>query len=123
MLSDTVKEGKAFTLNNIYFDQNRADLKEESKVVLDEFAEYLKENKNIVIEIQGHTDDAGQPNDNQNLSSDRAFTVFEYLRNIGVSKEQIAGHKGYGESKPVASNDTEEGRAKNRRTEFLIVSK
>ena len=54
--SDSIKEGKAFTLNNIYFDLNKADIKEESKVVLDEFAEYMKENKNIVIEIQGHTD-------------------------------------------------------------------
>ena len=123
MVTDSVQTGKPYTLNNIYFDQNRADLKEESKIVLDEFAEYLKENKSIVIEIYGHTDDAGKPNDNQNLSSDRAFTVFEYLRALGVSKEQIAGHKGFGESKPVGTNDTEEGRAKNRRTEFLIVSK
>lgn len=123
MQSDTVKEGKAFTLNNIYFDQNRAELKNESKIVLDEFAQYMKDNKNIVIQIHGHTDDAGQPNDNQNLSTDRAFTVFEYLRSIGVGKEQIAAHKGFGESKPVAANDTDEGRAKNRRTEFLIVGK
>ncbi len=121
--SDSVVEGKAFTLNNIYFDQNRAELKEESKIVLDEFASYLKENKSIIIQIHGHTDNAGQPNDNQNLSADRAFTVFEYLRNAGVNKEQISAHKGFGESKPVASNDTEEGRAKNRRTEFLIVGK
>jgi len=119
--SDSIKKGKAFTLNNIYFDHNRADLKQESKIVLDEFAEYLKENKNVVIEIHGHTDNAGQPNDNQNLSSERAFTVFEHLRSIGVAKTQISGHKGFGESKPVATNDTEEGRAKNRRTEFLIV--
>lgn len=123
MKSDSVKEGKAFTLNNIYFDQNRADLKAESKIVLDEFASYLKENQDIAIEIHGHTDDAGLPNDNQNLSTDRAFTVFEYLREQGVNKEQIKGHKGFGESRPVSSNDSEEGKAMNRRTEFLIVGK
>lgn len=123
MQSDSIKEGKAFTLNNIYFDQNRAEIKNESKIVLDEFAQYMKDNKNIVIAIHGHTDDAGQPNDNQNLSTDRAFTVFEYLRAVGVAKEQIASHKGFGESKPIATNNTEENRAKNRRTEFLIVGK
>lgn len=123
MKTDSVKTGKPYTLNNIYFDQNRTEVKNESKIVLDEFALYMKENKSIVIEIHGHTDDAGQPNDNQNLSADRAFTIFEYLRAAGVGKEQISGHKGFGESKPVATNNTEEGRAKNRRTEFLIVGK
>ncbi len=122
MKTDSVKVGKPYTLNNIYFDQNRADLFEESKIVLKEFANYLKENTKIVIEIHGHTDDAGSPNDNQNLSTDRAFTVFEYLRSLGVNKKQISAHKGFGESKPVATNDTEEGKAKNRRTEFLIVA-
>ncbi|MBI4930412.1 MAG: OmpA family protein [Bacteroidetes bacterium] len=123
MKSDTLKEGRAFTLNNIYFGPNLADLKEESKFVLDEFINYLKEDSTIVIEIDGHTDNIGNPQDNQNLSADRAFTVFEYLRNNGVPKNQIVNHKGFGEMKPVASNDTEEGRAQNRRTEFLIVSK
>jgi outer membrane protein OmpA-like peptidoglycan-associated protein/tetratricopeptide (TPR) repeat protein len=121
MKTDSVKTGKPYTLNNIYFGQNQAELKEESKIVLDEFAEYLKENKNIIIEIYGHTDNSGKPNDNQNLSGERAFTVFEYLRTAGVGKAQITGHKGFGESKPVASNDSEEGKAKNRRTEFVIV--
>ncbi len=123
MQSDTVKEGKAFTLNNIYFDLNRADLKEESKNVLDEFAGYLKDNGTIVIDIYGHTDNVGNPNDNQNLSADRAFTVLEYLRAHGVNKDQIKGYKGFGATQPIASNDTEEGKAKNRRTEFVIVSK
>ncbi|MFI5164524.1 MAG: OmpA family protein, partial [Bacteroidia bacterium] len=121
--TDSVKAGKAFTLNNIYFDLNRADLKDESKIVLDEFVDYLKTNPNVVIEIYGHTDKVGSPNDNQNLSADRAFTVFEYLRAHGVNKNQIAGHKGFGAAQPIASNDTEEGKAKNRRTEFMIVSK
>ena len=121
--TDSVKEGKAFTLNNIYFGPNKADLIEESKNVLDEFVDYMKANSAIKIEIYGHTDNIGNDQDNQNLSADRAFTVFEYLRSHGVNKEQIVGHKGFGKSKPVASNDNEEGRAKNRRTEFMIVSK
>lgn len=121
--TDSIKEGKAFTLNHIYFGPNRADLKGESKFVLDEFTAYLKSNPNLKIDIYGHTDNIGSPNDNQNLSADRAFTVLEYLRSCGVNKEQISGYKGFGETKPVAPNDTEEGRAKNRRTEFFIASK
>ncbi|MBI3502393.1 MAG: OmpA family protein [Bacteroidetes bacterium] len=122
--TDSVKEGSAFTLNNIYFGPNRADLKEESKFVLDEFAQYLKENPNIKIDIYGHTDNIGGAQDNQNLSADRAFTVFEYLRNVAdVSKEQIREHRGYGATQPLADNNTEEGRARNRRTEFMIVAK
>lgn len=121
--TDSIKEGKAFTLNNIYFGPNRADLREESKFVLDEFVNFLKEDSTLVIEIDGHTDNIGNPQDNQNLSADRAFTVLEYLRVQGLNKEQISGYKGFGETMPVASNDTEEGRAKNRRTEFLIVRK
>jgi outer membrane protein OmpA-like peptidoglycan-associated protein len=121
--TDSVKEGKVFTLNNIYFGPNKADLKEESKFVLDEFAEYLKANPSIVIDIYGHTDNIGNDQDNQNLSAERAFTVFEYLRNKGVPKGQIRNYRGFGESRPIASNDSEEGRAKNRRTEFVIIKK
>ena len=121
--TDSVKEGRAFTINNIYFGPSRADLKDESKFVLDEFIEYMKSNPNLKIDIAGHTDNIGSPQDNQNLSADRAFTVFEYLRNHGVPKEQIINHRGFGETKPIDTNDTEAGRAKNRRTEFLIVSK
>ena len=121
--TDSVKEGKAFTLNNIYFGPSRSDLKDESKFVLDEFSEYLKANTTIKIDIYGHTDNVGNDQDNLNLSADRAFTVFEYLRTAGVNKEQIVNHNGFGETQPIASNDTEEGRAQNRRTEFVIVGK
>lgn len=122
MKSDSLEAGKTFTLNNIYFDLGRAELKDESKVVLEEFADYLKENTKIVIDIYGHTDNVGNANDNQNLSSDRAYSVLEYLRSHGVNKEQIRNYKGFGATQPVATNDTEEGRSKNRRTEFTIVS-
>ncbi len=123
METKPIEVGKAYTLNNLYFDQNRADLKSESTVVLDEFATYLKENPTVKININGHTDNVGSEVDNKNLSTDRAFTVFEYLRAHGVNKEQISAYAGFGATQPIAPNDTEEGRAKNRRTEFLIVSK
>lgn len=123
MQTDSLQVNKSFKLNSIFFSLNKADLEDRSKLVLDEFVEYLKNNPSVAIQIQGHTDNVGNPTDNQNLSADRAFTVLEYLREKGVSKEQIKGYKGFGATQPVASNDTEEGRAKNRRTEFLIVSK
>jgi len=93
-------------------------------VVLEEFANYLKENKNIKIAIHGHTDNLGDDNRNMDLSNERAFAVFEALTTkFGVPKSQIAGAYGHGETQPLFSNDTEDGRAKNRRTEFVIIAK
>ncbi|MFH1003876.1 MAG: OmpA family protein [Bacteroidota bacterium] len=117
-----IEEGKIYTINNIHFGPNRSELMDESKIILDEFIIFLQENPTINIEVHGHTDNIGDEQDNQNLSADRAFTVFEYLHNNGIEKGRI-GYKGFGETKPIASNDTEEGRAKNRRTEFLIIKK
>lgn len=117
-----VKVGGAYTINNINYNTNSAELLEESKRVLDEFAEYLKENPRMKIVIKGHTDNVGNEKDNLSLSHDRAFTVFEYLTNKGIDKQRLS-FEGLGKSQPIASNETEEGRAKNRRTEFVIVSK
>ena len=72
------------------------------------------------IEISGHTDNQGGEAYNQKLSENRAKSVFEYLLNNGIDKSRLS-YKGYGEEKPVDSNDTEEGRANNRRTEFKIL--
>jgi outer membrane protein OmpA-like peptidoglycan-associated protein len=71
------------------------------------------------IEIGGHTDDIGDDKTNLALSSERAFEVMNYLSGKGVSGKRMS-YKGYGETKPISSNATEEGRAKNRRTEFII---
>ena len=87
--------------------------------MLDAFADWLKNNVDLQIEIQGHTDDVGSDDDNQALSMDRAFSVMEYLLNSGILKERVS-FKGYGESMPKFSNFTDEGRSKNRRTDFLI---
>lgn len=118
-----VEAGKSFTLNNVYYATNSAELKQESMVVIEEFVEFLNDNPTIKIEIHGHTDDVGDDASNLSLSTDRAFTVYDILQNKGISKSRLIGFKGYGKSKPIASNATEEGRAKNRRTEFFIVER
>jgi len=116
--------GTAYRINDINFASNSAVLQPESMVVLEEFANYLKENKNIKIAIHGHTDNLGDDNRNMDLSNERAFAVFEALTTkFGVPKSQIAGAYGHGETQPLFSNDTEDGRAKNRRTEFVIIAK
>ena len=116
------KEGSSFVLNNLYYNTNSADLKSESFIVLDAFAEYLKANSTIHIEVQGHTDNVGAAAANEALSANRAFTVKAYLDEKGIDGKRISA-KGYGPQKPLAENTTEEGKAKNRRTEFLIISK
>jgi len=90
--------------------------------MLTAFAEYLKKNKNIKVIIQGHTDNVGDDLANYALSADRAFTVKQFLEGKGVAESRI-DFKGLGESDPVASNDTEEGRAQNRRTTFKVIAK
>jgi outer membrane protein OmpA-like peptidoglycan-associated protein len=114
--------GKPFVINNIFYNTNSAELTTESKVVLRSFAGYLKENPEIKIEIQGHTDNVGNPKANEALSSNRAFSVKSTLEEMGISGSRINA-KGFGSSKPIADNSNEEGRAKNRRTEFMILEK
>jgi outer membrane protein OmpA-like peptidoglycan-associated protein len=113
------KSGSSFVMNNIQYNTNSADLQEESKIILENFAIYLKENPKIEVEIQGHTDNVGNPKDNEALSTNRAFTVKSLLESYGIDGKRITA-KGYGQNKPVADNKIESGRAKNRRTEFLI---
>jgi outer membrane protein OmpA-like peptidoglycan-associated protein/tetratricopeptide (TPR) repeat protein len=114
--------GSSFVLNNLYYNTNSADLKKESFIVLESFADYLKENPNIKIEIQGHTDNVGAVKANEALSANRAYTVKAFLEEKGVEGKRITA-KGFGPNKPIAENTTEDGKAKNRRTEFLITAK
>ena len=114
--------GSSFVLNNLYYNTNSADLKKESFVVLESFAEYLTENPSITIEIQGHTDNVGAAKANEALSANRAYTVKAYLEEKGLDGKRITA-KGFGPNKPIAENTSEDGRAKNRRTEFLITAK
>lgn len=110
---------KAFVINDIYYETARAEINPKSLLILDEFAEYLISKPNIHIEIRGHTDNVGNDASNLALSMERAFEVMSYLVSKGVDGKRISS-KGFGESKPIAENDSEEGRAKNRRTEFVI---
>jgi outer membrane protein OmpA-like peptidoglycan-associated protein len=117
---DSVKVGSSFVINDIYYNSNSAELQEDSKKVLEEFAKYLKENPKMIIEIQGHTDNVGSASANQALSANRAFTVKATLETFGIPGDRIKA-KGFGSSRPVADNSSESGRARNRRTEFLII--
>jgi len=118
-----VEVGTTVKLNNIYFASSSAVFEKSSLVVLDNFLEYLNENPNIKLSIHGHTDNVGDDNSNQTLSEQRAKAVAEYLILMGLDNSRIVSTHGYGETKPVATNDTEEGRALNRRTEFVIEAK
>lgn len=115
-----IEVGLTVRLKNIYFDTDKTDLKSESFVELNKVVEFLKSNANISIEISGHTDAQGSDQYNANLSQGRSQSVVDYLVSQGIDRERLSAH-GYGESKPIDSNDTAEGRANNRRVEFTVV--
>ena len=117
-----IDENKSFKIDNIYFDNNSYQIKSLTKQVLIEFVEYLLINNSLVIEISGYTDNIGGDLKNQLLSEKRAKSVFDFLVLNGVSPDRIS-FKGYGEKYPVASNENEEGREKNRRIEFKVINK
>ena len=116
-----VEKGKSFLLDNIYYQTNSDEILPESIIILSEFAEFLKEHPEMKIEIQGHTDNTGTATENNLLSQKRADRIVNFLLEKGVSKNNLSA-KGYGSSKPVSNNNTAEGRSKNRRTEFLILT-
>lgn len=116
-----IDTGTIVELKNIFFETNKFDLKDESKVELQKLINFLNVNKNIRIEISGHTDNVGDKKLNQVLSQNRAKSVYDYLINNGIDKTRLS-FKGYGDTKPVVANDTPENKARNRRTEFKVVS-
>ena len=109
------------SIYGINFDTAKDRLKQGSEKVLIEIVELMKNYPELRIEIQGHTDNVGLANYNLDLSNKRADTVKDYLLLFGVEKKRMIA-KGYGLSKPIVSNDTEEGRAKNRRVELLKLN-
>lgn len=117
-----IEVGTIVRLNNIFFDVNKAVLKEESFPELNRVVDLLKENKGMEIEIGGHTDNVGSDDYNLKLSDDRTKAVVDYLVSKGGDAAKLK-NKGYGEVKPLASNDTEEGKALNRRVEFTVLKK
>ena len=118
----TIKVGGSYQLNDIYFETDSAVLTAKSQFVITEFIAYLKFNKSITIGIYGHTDSIGDANYNLELSRQRAEQVNNYLVAEGIKQKRIK-FAGRGAFQPIAPNKTEVGRARNRRTEFKILSK
>ena len=117
--ADAFKAGaKTFKLE-VEFDTGSAKIRGGNVKELDELAELLKDGK-TKGEIGGHTDNVGQPESNLSLSQERAISVVAYLARKGVPKEALSA-KGYGDTKPVAANDTPENKQKNRRVEFVAL--
>lgn len=104
-----------------FFDFDKSDIRPDSRPVLDEAGVLLRENKDVTISVEGHTDALGSDEYNQGLSIRRSEAVFRYLVNRGVAPERMEVF-GYGESRPLADNDTESGRAQNRRVELHVVN-
>ncbi len=115
-----IEIGQVFRLNNVFFDFDKYDLRPESNVELDRVVAFLREYPSVEIEMSAHTDSKGSDNYNFTLSDNRARSVMNYILSKGIAKERIVS-KGYGETKPVATNDTDDGRQLNRRVEFTIT--
>ncbi len=122
ILLKKVEVGTRIVLNNIFYDFNKATLRPESEAELDRLYKLLNENPTLKIEISGHTDNVGSASYNQKLSESRAKSVVNYLLDKGTDNTRLT-FKGYGFNRPIAGNDTEEGRQQNRRTEFEILDK
>ena len=118
---EKLEAGIGIVLNNIFFDLNASLLKKESEKELNILFSMLQKNPDLKIEISGHTDSTGSHLFNQILSEQRAESVRQYLIKLGIDKNRITS-RGYGSEMPVSSNESEEGRAKNRRTEMRILA-
>ncbi|MEO6489825.1 MAG: OmpA family protein [Ferruginibacter sp.] len=116
-----IEAGASIVLKNIFFDVNKFQLKPESLSELDKVVMLMKENPKVNIQISGHTDNVGKDADNLVLSLNRGKSVIGYLVSKGVNPASIKS-KGFGATKPIAPNDTEQGKALNRRTELVVVS-
>lgn len=115
-----IEVGLTVRLKNIYFDYDKTTLKSESYVELDKVVDFLKQNPSVSIEISGHTDSRGSDTYNENLSQGRSQSVVDYLITQGIDSSRLQAH-GYGESKPIDTNNTEAGMANNRRVEFTVL--
>ena len=107
-------------LKNIFFDTKMFEIKTESTPELDNLVQLMKDNPALKIQITGHTDNVGKAEDNLLLSDNRAKAVVTYLTTKGINAARLS-YKGFGATQPVDSNTTEEGRAKNRRTELKVI--
>lgn len=112
--------GSSIVLKNVFFDTDKFELKPNSRTELDRLQKLLKDNITLRIEISGHTDNQGNATANMTLSRNRAKAVYDFLIRSGIDANRLT-FEGYGKEKPIATNDTEEGRQLNRRTEFKIL--
>lgn len=117
---DTVKVGKAFSIDDIVFDSDSYLLTTKSKYILNGLSAFLLKNSHLKLAINGHTDDLGDDEKNLLLSQNRSDAVKNYLVEKGIDELRLKA-KGFGESKPKYQNKTDENRSKNRRTEFEVV--
>jgi outer membrane protein OmpA-like peptidoglycan-associated protein len=117
---ELVRKGVTIPLK-VFFDFDQATLKPESKPALEGAAKIMRENAGIRVEIQGHTDNKGTAEYNRRLSQQRAQAVVDYLVDtLGIERPRLSA-RGFGLDKPIATNDTEEGQAQNRRAEFIVL--
>ncbi len=115
-----IEANATVVLQNIFFDVNKFELKPSSTIELDRIVLLMKENPTLRIRITGHTDNIGKPADNLKLSNNRAQAVVKYLSTKGIEPARLS-YRGYGEQRPVASNDNEVDRSRNRRTELTVI--
>lgn len=115
-----IETGQSIVLKNIFYETNSYALKSESQYELNKIVKFLNSNPDVKIEISGHTDNIGTPEYNMKLSQNRAKSVVDYLIRKGINSNRLI-FKGYGFTQPIDDNDTDEGRANNRRTELKVV--
>ena len=118
----TIALNKDYTFQNVIFDFNSSELSRDAKMEINTIYNYLIKNRNTKIIISRYTDNVGDTAFNQTLSEKRAKSVSDYFINLGLNKRRIS-FVGYGSEKPITTNETEDGRNKNRRVEFKIVEK
>jgi OOP family OmpA-OmpF porin len=118
MLSSIFTNGNVFSTHGITFDIDKATIKPESMGVLNQVAGYLKQNASIKMEIDGHTDNSGNAAHNMTLSQQRSEAVKVQLVNMGIEASSLTT-RGFGDAKPISDNITPEGKANNRRVEFI----
>lgn len=116
-----VKEGAAVVLRNIFFETDHYVLQEESYHELERLRRFMEDNPDVHVEIRGHTDSTGNFDYNMELSENRARSVYNYLTAQGISPGRLS-YKGFADTIPLDTNETAEGRARNRRTEFRVIS-
>ncbi len=120
-VSKDIKVGEKLALKNIFFENGKSYILPESFIELNKLVQYLMKNPSIQIQINGHSDNSGLKYKNQKISELRAREVFEYLIKKGVQNKLY--FKGFGSTQPIASNNTDEGKALNRRVELEIIKR